>query len=505
MRGSIALLLALLWATTAGLAAQGPEIPAHPGMLRFPDPVFRLPEPRRHRLASGSVIFVAEDSALPLVDLTVALRVGSFLDPRDSPGLASLTGALMRRAGAGDRDADSFDERVDFLGARLDSTTGILRGGASLNATTWVLDEALELFFEMLSRPGFLAERVESARRTLLENLRRRNEDPLLLLEREWEWLLYGDDYFATRPLTPATLERLEPERLLAFHRRHWRPERMVFALSGDVREEEILKRLDRLMSAWPQAEGKAALAPAWPPPPSPHPVRPGLYLIERDLPQAKVMLGHRLPSGPPLEGRELAALLLLREILGGGGAISRIGARLRTAEGIAYRAEVRLDFEQPWPRELRVFFDAAHRNVARAVGLCKEEIQLLRVRPVHPRELQVAREAVRAALRQAFDTAEEVAGYFAEDELLGRSPDHWRERYRLVGEIGAEEIREAAVRYLRPEDLLFLVVGREIELGLGAPGRRGALERATGHAATRLPARDPLTLKPIGGAPADR
>lgn len=485
---TIAALLAIAQPTATAQSA----VPTHPRMLRFDEPDFAPPDPAAHRveLPGGAVAFIAEDRTLPLVDVAVALRVGSFLDPPGQTGLAALTGSLIRRAGAADMPADEFDDRVAFLGARLDSFTGITRGGASLNVTTPGLEEGLDLFFAMLRSPRFEADRISAVRRNALENMKRRNEDPLDLLEREWEWLLWGEDHFSTRPVTSATLAAVGRDDFVEFHRQYWHPGNLVFALSGDVARERAVALLSRHLASWRPAEG--AVTPAWPPPRPTHVPVAGPYRIDRDIPQAKVRLGHLSRIGPasdeggPSE-RELAALRVMSEILGGRGAISRIAGRLRTAEGFVYRASASFDTGELWAGEFRVFFDTDNRNVSRAVERCLEEIRRLQTHPVHPQELEVVKESLLAELRQSFETAEEIAGYLAEDELLGRPPGYWRRRYDAIRSVSLDQVQEAAVRNLRPEDLVVLAVGRRVEIG--------PLDSLFGRPAVVLPLRDPLTL----------
>ena len=424
--------LASLGSAAGTVNAQAP-IAAHPGMLRFEEPIFDPPAAQTYRiqLPGGAVAFLAEDHTLPLIDVAVALRVGSFVDPPHQSGLASLTGSLLRRAGAGDMTADAFDDRAAHLGARLNSFTGITRGGASLNVTRWGLEEGLEMFFAMLREPRFDPARVEATRRTLAENMRRRNESPMDLLEREWEWLLWGESHFSTRPVTSTSLAAITRDDMRSLHRRYWHPASLVFAISGAVTKDEIVPLLNRHLEAWEPPDD--AVTAEWPPPRPTHRPNAGPYLIEKDVPQAKVMLGHlsgvaekSAAEHKPWEPREAAALRVMNEILGGSGAISRIAGRLRTAEGIVYRASASFDTGDLWPGEFRVFFDTSNVNVARAVGLCLEEIRRLQARPVHPQELAVAKETLLAGIRQSFDTAEGISGFLAEDHLMERPADYW-------------------------------------------------------------------------------
>ena len=77
------------------------QIPSHPTDLTYDLLDFTAPQSaeHRHELANGVVVFVVEDHELPLASVSVLVRTGSYLDPPDKVGLASLTGSQMRAGG----------------------------------------------------------------------------------------------------------------------------------------------------------------------------------------------------------------------------------------------------------------------------------------------------------------------------------------------------------------------------------------------------------------------
>jgi len=76
-------------------------IPAHPTELKFPSLTYDPPKPAkyRHELPGGAVAYVVEDHQLPLIDVSVTIRMGSYLVPRDKVSLSSCTGSQMRAGG----------------------------------------------------------------------------------------------------------------------------------------------------------------------------------------------------------------------------------------------------------------------------------------------------------------------------------------------------------------------------------------------------------------------
>ena len=448
-------------------------------------------------LAGGATAFVVHDPTLPLVDVAVVARAGAWADPPAAPGLAELTAALLRRGGTATLEPDRFDERLDELGAIVRSQATMLYGVATLRCTSDVLDEAAPLFLDMLERPGFDARRLAALKGNLRESMARRQLDPLAVLGREWEWLMFGAGHFSTRPLRAADLDALTAPALADFHRRHWRPASFWIAAGGDVDGEGLRSLFDARFRDWTAAVDPPSAA-AWPPPPPAGGAAPGLYHVAADVPQAKVALGHRAPSPLPTV-EERVRLEVMAEILGGRGAISRLNGRLRSAEGLVYRVAARLDPGDLWPADYRILFDTRDRDLPRALAAALEEIDRLRAAPPHPEELATVQRELLARRRQELDTAEEAAGYLVEDALVGR-PEDYRVRYEeLVAAVTAEDVLATARKHLRPDQLLILVAGRWQSLA-GPADAAGwtELERLAGHRAHHLPDRDPLTLLPL-------
>jgi len=501
----VLVLQALVTLALGGRGRVEAQVPPRPEDLRFPPRRTTIPDPAavRHALRNGIPVFVVEDHTLPLVQVSLAVAAGDFQDPPGRIGLAGLTGALLRRGGAGPWDPDAFDARADLLAADLDSLGASTRSGASLDCGSRVLQEALPLFAAMVRQPRFAAERWELLRGNLRESLGRREDDALDVLDREWGWLLLGPDHFTTRPVRPPDLAAITREDLVAFHRRAWRPSRMVLAVSGDVEPAAVVAALDRLLGDWkddadaPEAAG-AAPSPvplAWdaasPPPPA------ATYVRDWPGPQAKVALGHRGPQRKGWEDAEEPALLVLAEVLGGDGAVSRLRRRLRAEQGLAYRARARLTLGLHAPGALQLFLETDPATAARALSVARAELLRLREEPVPEPELELAKRSLLDLFPLLFDSAERRAGRAAEDVLLGRPHTYWA-RYRdRIAAVTARDVQAAARRHVRPQDLVAVVVGDRARVLAGARADGVALERLIGPL-RELPRRDPLTLAPL-------
>lgn len=485
-RRAVAFCLAL---TATPLVAQ--DIPKSPDQLHFEPILFEPPraEDSRVALKNGMVVFIAEDRALPLVNISITLRAGSWLDPEGKEGLASLVGSLIRRGGTKSLSAEELDERLDFLAAQAFTGLGDTSGSAGLNCLSDNLDEALLVFVEMLREPRFQPDRLVLAKEQALQQMKKRNDDPADIEGREWNVLLNGEGHFTNRFTTEASVTSITRDDLVAFHRRWVHPANMIAAVSGSFDRAQMLERLETAFAGWPGAKPDVPRIPD-----TVHPAEPGLYRIQKDVPQGRVSMGL---SGVMRDNPDTYALEVMNEILGGSGFTSRITTTVRSNEGLAYSAGSAIGFGVWYPGRFRAAFQSKSRTVPWASELVLDEIRRIREGPVTADELDTIQDSIVQTFPSSFASKAQQMGIFASDEHTGRDPDYWRTYRERIRAVTAADVQRVARQYLVPEKMIILVVGNQPDIDLGDPKHPVALASLAPHGkVVELPLRDPMTMK---------
>jgi zinc protease len=474
--------------STGGLPARPEQIVPRPLDFQVPDAT-----KYRHQLSNGIPVYVLEDHSLPLVDVSLIVRLGAFLDPPEQPGLAGMTAGMMRRGGAGQRKPDEFDERADFLAANISAAAGDTNGGASLNCIKGVLDDGLGLFFEMLKSPRFDEDRLRIEKNNILEDMRQRNDDPADISRREWAWLMRGPEHFSAREATKADLDSVDRDDLVTFHRNYWRPDGMILAVSGDITPQEILPKLEKQFAGW-KAEGPKV---PWPPAGPKYVPTAGVNYVDKDIPQGRTLIGHLGIQRKSWDDPEAFAILVMNDILGGGGFTSRLVKRIRSDEGLAYSTSSAFGVGTYWPGTFQVSFQSKSPTVAYASKITLQEIARMRTDLVSDDELNVSKKSFIDAFPRRFENASQLATTFAMDEYEQRPHTYWNTYRESIAAVTAERVRAAAQKYLDPSKLVFLVVGKWDDVRPGDADKRASMAEFGGGQATKLPLRDPLTLEP--------
>jgi predicted Zn-dependent peptidase len=471
-------------------SAQSGDLPERPEGIAFPPLEFAPPsrEAYRHEV-EGVVVYLVPSRELPLIDLRFSFRGGAYLDPEGQEGLAAALGSMLRRGGTANLAAQELDEKLDFLAAELSTDAGSYETTASLNTLSRNFEAAFALFMDVVRRPGFQADRLQLFKDEALEGMKQRNDDAGAILRREWAGLIYGPDSFKARVSTRASVESLDEAKLRALHRRVINPANLVIGVSGDFEAETMLAQLTQALAGWERGEPLPAV------PNLPHTPQPGVYYVQKDIPQGKVQIGMR---GVQRDHPDAVPLEVMSLILGAGGFTSRITNRVRTEEGLAYSARASWIPGLHFPGEFRASFQSKSATCALAIKLIYEEVARIRSEPVTAEELSIAKSSLVETFPQTFGSKADTVGVFVDDELTGRDPAHWSTYREKVRAVTAEEVLRVAKAHLDPAKLAIMVVGDWASIAKGDLDGRASMQDFFDGTATRLPLRDPLTQEPL-------
>lgn len=466
-------------------------IPDRPEKIDFAPLNFTPPKASqfRHVLSNGVPVYMAQSHEFPLIDVTFAFKGGSYLEPADKVGLASMTGRMMRDGGTTSVSAKDVDEKFDFLAANASVSVRDDFANASLNSLTTNFDEAFALFMDMLRHPGWDADRLRLAKDRSIERMKQRNDDAATIARRTWARIMWGPDSYEAREATQAMIESITPDDLSAMHDQIFQPGNLIIGVSGDFDEKEMLDKLERALSGW---DMKTRVGN----PPAPtHELQPGLYSVQKDIPQGRVQIGHR---GVERYDPDAIAIDVMNDILGGGGFTSRIMKTVRNDEGLAYGARTRFADDVWFPGEFVASFQSKSPTVALGIKLILKEMEKMRSEPVTEKELETSQKSFIETFPRRFESKPRMLQTFINDEFTNRPKDWWQTYRDRVRAVTAADVQRAAEEHLHPSKVAILVVGNWDKIYPGDIDGRASMADFYSGNVTHLPLLDPLTLKPL-------
>jgi predicted Zn-dependent peptidase len=476
---------------------QAAHIPNRPEQLQFSKLAFDPPNAADSRvvLKSGVVAYVIPDRELPLVNVSIMVRTGKYLEPAGKEGLADVTGYLLARGGIQSKTAEELEERTAFLAAQLNSGVDETMGTVSLNLLSKDLDEGFAILREVLSAPRFQEDKLALRKQQIIQALKQRNDESEAIEGREARRLAQGDAFWINRLETGASIESIQRADLETFHRKWFWPGNFIIAVNGDFDRAAMIAKLEQLCAAWPF---KGEIAPSVPA--NPEFAKPGVYLVNKDVNQGRVTM---MMPGIQRDNPDAYAITIMNDILGGGGFTSRIVNRVRSDEGLAYSAGSSFSGGVYYPGTFRGAFQSKSRTVAFACSIMMEEIKRIASEPVTEEELQTSKQGFLERFPRTFSSKGRVAGLFAQEEYTGRhagNPDYYKNYRKHIEAVTQADVLRVAKKYLTPDKLVLLVVGQKSDLMAGDKDRPARLTDF--GTITDVPLRDPLTLSPLSDSP---
>jgi zinc protease len=194
----------------------------------------------------------------------------------------------------------------------------------------------------------------------------------------------------------------------------------------------------------------------------------PGVFLLERDLEQAIVVMAHtasvRLADEPTYYAATIG-----NSILGGGGFSSRLLARVRTEQGYAYSASSLWTMPRRHDGLLGALTQTRPENAVAAIELILATMEELTTTPPREGELRTAVDGVVNGFVFNFEEPGQIVSrtmfYLAEG-----LPDDWLQRYvDGIQRVEPADVRRVFADNLRPEGMTILVVGDPDRIGRDA------------------------------------
>jgi zinc protease len=265
----------------------------------------------------------------------------------------------------------------------------------------------------------------------------------------------------------------------------------VIIAVSGDFDPTAMLATLERAFAGWPKGE------PVPDPPAPTAEMAPGVRYVQKDIPQGRVAIGLRtLERDDP----DYIAMIVMNDILGGGGFSSRIMQSVRSNEGLAYSAGSRLE-PNPWYEGMfQASFQSKSPTVVRAIKLIDDEFRRIRSEPVGEAELATSKASFIETFPGNFASKDQMLQIFVGDEWTGRPEGYWETFREKVQAVTPADITRVANKYLDPSRMAVLVVGNWADI-YGNAGENANELFPADRPATELPLKDPLTLKPMAGS----
>jgi len=465
----LSLLVLFQCLSASGGPPQGPRRPKQPDAWRRQPPQadaprpFTLPAIRETRLENGLTVVFIEDHRSPLVTILVGIPLatapsGDIAELTRQMALAEATAELITE-GAGDRTSEQIAREVETLGGRLSSSANDDYAEVALSVVAENAERMMELLGDVLRRPSFPENEVALYKRNRIQNLVVQRQDPGFLAGEQFDRIVYGSHPYAISAPTPASIDSLDRAKLAQFYSSTFGPVGSVATIVGDFEPSRMQMKVREILGEWKQPPKQSTNAGSVA---SPRATDRRVRLVNRPgSEQADFRVG---ALAVKRSSPEYFPLLVANAVLGAGTG-SRLFLNIRERKGYAYDVYSSVDAL----REAGTFFGGAETRTevtAQAIKEILAEFDRLGTVRVGARELQGAKNYLNGLFSLALSTQGGVAERIMQIHMLDLGRD-FLETYRSrIEAVTAEQVQEAARKYIIYDRPVIVVVGDASKLG---------------------------------------
>ncbi|WP_227593058.1 M16 family metallopeptidase [Kangiella spongicola] len=431
-------------------------------------PLLTAPTVWQDELTNGLKVLGIEHNELPLVQFSLDIDGGHYLDQPEKSGVAYILAELMME-GTKNKTAEELEDAIGLLGADIYISAGDESMTISANTLSRNYKQTLALVEEMLLEPRFDEAEFERIKKRLLTYLKQREGDAQSVASVVSRKLLYGEDHILAIPVsgTAETVSGITLDDVKDFYYKYLSPSVAAFHIVGDVKQSKVLDSLTSLERsweakdvAWPSYETKAVDND------------PKLYFI--DIPNAKqsVLAAGQLtfPGGH----EDYNNLVYANNRLGSGSS-ARLFQLLRIQKGYTYGA-----YSYVSRRKAMSSFRA---QTSVRANVTKESLELLineieRYKDSFTEEdLETTKNIILKRQTLEFETLGNMLGILSNISSYDLPLNYLQQEQDELTGLTLADFKQTIEKYMNPKKMDYLIVGdaktqlkRLEELGMGKP-----------------------------------
>jgi len=427
-----------------------------------PSPL-RIPPSQRTTLSNGMTVILAERHETPTLNLALQFDAGYAADSLAVAGTASITNRMLLE-GTAKRTGPQLAERSAELGAQVNANASLDTSTVNLSALKMHLDDSLELYADVIRNPAFPAADFDRIKKLQAAGIQREKAEPNSLAQRILPVLIYGKGHPYGNPFTgsgtEASLASITRDSVAAFYNTWYKPNNATLHIVGDTTIAEIKPKLEKLFGDWKNGEvPKKNIAPVA------HRDKTTVYLIDRPGAIQSVIMAGQI--APPRANPDEPAIDVFNQVLGGS-FLSRLNMKLREEKHWSYGVGTYLvgaRGQRPFLAMAPVQSDKTKESLAEIV---REFSDVLRTKPITDEEVAKMQENLTRSMVGERETKGGVLADMLAISRYGLPEDYFTTYAQKVNNLKKSDVNAIAERILRPEKMIYVVVGDRAQIEKG-------------------------------------
>ncbi len=415
-----------------------------------PAPEIKAGKYESFQLPNGLKVFVVENHKLPRVTYSLIIDRDPISEGKQL-GYISAAGELLR-TGTTNRTKDQLDKEIDFIGGSISTSSSSIRASSLKKYTS----EIMELMSDIILNANFTQIELDKIKKRMISNIKSSKDEPNAIANNVRKALVYGKDHPYGEIMTEETVNDIKLENCINYYKTFFKPNIAYLAVVGDITVDEAKELAEKYLSNWQKKE-VPKFTYSTPKPPE----KTFVALVDRANSVQSVVnvtypvqLKHNDPDNIKAK--------VMNTILGGG--VFRLFNNLREKHAYTYGAYSTLADD-----ELVGYFGAfaSVRNEVTDSSITQILYELNRIKneKVSDDELQTVKNYLTGNYAISLENPQTVANQAINIARFNLPKDYYENYLKNISKVTADDIKEAAQKFIQPEHSYILVVGNADEI----------------------------------------
>lgn len=385
-------------------------------------------------LANGVRVLTESIPSVRSISVGVWIYTGSRDERPEESGISHFIEHMVFKGTA--------KRRMHHIAQRLESVGGYLNAFTTKEYTCYyarALDEHLErsidLVCDLVLHPEFPPKELDKEKDVIIEEMKMYEDTPDEYVFDCFEGALFKNHSLG-RPIIgfEDTVRSFSRDQLLSYMDEHYTPDRIVLAVAGNARHEDVVRIAERIFATStrePRVHSRISV----------NGYGPEQIMVKKPIQQAHLVLGTR---GYPVQDPRRTSLTVLNTILGGGMS-SRLNQNIREKYGFCYSIYSFVNMHSD-TGDFGVYMGTDASRVDRSKKLIFKELDKLKTETVSERLLNQAKNQVKGSLMLGLESMSNrmmrigrqelyFQRYFTLDEIIADVDAVSRENIRIIAE----------------------------------------------------------------------
>lgn len=396
-------------------------------------------------LKNGVEVYTIEAGAEEVMSIEWVFYAGNAWEAQNL--VAASTNFLLKN-GTSRHTAFQINEHFDYYGSYLNRACYNETATLSLHTLTRYVGELLPMVRELLTDATLPEEELAIYKQNMKQRLRVNLQKSDFVASRLIDAYLFGEDHPYGKYTRFEDFDAVERSQLVDFYKRYYQQGRLIMFVAG-----RLPANLEQLLNDNFGDLPQGAVVPVS------HPLHAATEKKYRIINDEKGVQGSiRLASPFPNRHHPDFLKTLVLNTLFGGFFGSRLMLNIREDKGYTYGIHSYLQNHQQ--HSAWMISTEAGRDVAEAaIAEVYKEMQDLREELVDEEELLLVRNYMMGGLLGDLDGPFQIISRWKNIILNSLGEDYFYRSIDTIKNVSAEELRELAQKYLRPEEFYELVV----------------------------------------------